>query len=143
MKRLLNKELRKYYIDKLTGIEVNSTVIPVINLARINQRSPYIMILKQSQGEAALKSHGLCEMSITLQCVTSASGDFGGDEFADDVADAVIQKLFETPGDYGQTSVIKVVTCTVTSDELLRINTNTDLQIIRQLEITNYVEILN
>jgi len=140
MKSYLDKELRKYYLALLANLKVGGVSIPVVNLAKIGTKPPFIMILNQSQGEAQTKSNTSCFTEITVQCVTSATGDFGGDEFADNIADAVLEKLFATAGNYGGTDTIDVITASVTGSEMLRITTNTDLHIIRQLVINHFIE---
>jgi hypothetical protein len=140
MKRFVDKEIRKIYREVLKNLTVNGYSIPVLNLARIGQKPPFIMILNQSQGEAVSKATDCCYTDITLQCVTSAAGDFGGDEFADDIADAVLQRLFP---DYGENNAVKIITAKVTGSEMLRLNTNTDLHIIRQLVINHFIQIKN
>ena len=143
MKKYPGKEIRKYYFDLLSDIKIDNKEIPVYNLARIGIEPPYIMLVNQTATGRNTKGSYSDDTTILIQCVTHFEGNFGGDQYADKIANEVTEKIFENRPDYGTTNNFKIVTTQITSNETLREQTSTDVLIIRQLTISNYVEQLN
>ena len=139
MKLYPGKEIRKWYLDKLTGIELDGLTIPVYNLARIKSKPPYILLVNQTASSSDTKTTYNDNVSILVQCVTAFAGDFGGDEFADRMADEVTKRITADRPNYGNTDNFKIVTCQIASNDTLRQQNPSETYITRQIDFQHFV----
>ena len=139
MRKDATKEIRQHYVDLLSGIEVNGKSIPVYNLARVADKPPYILIFGgvNEQGTTKDTKHSL--LSVNVEIHTSYRGDYGGEKFMDAIVNEILEKRYENGPRYGDTDNFSLVTCTYTATESLRIETSTEVHIIRQLTFNHFV----
>lgn len=141
MKKDPQKELRKHYIDFLSGIEVNGKEIPVINLAKVGQNLPYILVFGGTSSGSDTKNSYNDEVTINVQIHTDFKGNYGGEQFADEITEAVLERRYpdDNPGIYGETDNFQIVTCTRNIQETARIETNTSVHILRQINFNHFL----
>jgi len=142
MKKDATKEIRKHYVELLAGLEVNSKSIPVFNLAKVNSKPPYILIFGGTSENNDTKNGFSDNITVNVQVHTSFTGDFGGEEFADDVVNEIIERRYDqsTPGVYGSTENFNIITCTRNIQEAARIETPTSVHILRQIQFSHFIE---
>lgn len=136
------KEIRKHYIDLLTGIQVRGKEIPVINLAKVGQQLPYILVFGGSSESADTKGSYNDQVTVNVQVHTDYKGNYGGESWADEITEAILERRYpdETPGIYGSTENFKIVTCTRNINETARIETSTSVHILRQITFNHFVK---
>jgi hypothetical protein len=133
------KELRAHYKSLLANIVVKDVAIPVINLARIAQKLPYILVFGGTNESADTRTTTNANTSITVQVHVDFAGNYGGEEFADDIVNEILEKRYTTRGIYGETTNWKIVTCTHVVNESARIDTNTSVQIIKSITFNHFL----
>jgi hypothetical protein len=139
MRNDLTKEIRQHYISLLTGITVRGVGVPVINLAKTGQQLPYILVFGGSAEGSDTKGSYNDIISVNIQVHTDFKGNYGGEAFADEIVNEILNRRFETRGYYGETDNYKLVTCTYNASESARIDTNTSVHIYRLITFTHYV----
>jgi hypothetical protein len=112
----------------------------VYNLATIQSKPPYILLVNQTANENNTKGGYADNVAITVQCITEFTGPFGGDVAADRMASAVIEKITENRPNYGTTENFDIITCQISANETLRQQTETDTYITRQITFIHFVE---
>ena len=142
MKKDPQKELRKHYIDLLTGIQVNDATIPVINLAKVGQQLPYILVFGGTQTGTDTKGNYNDNATVNIQVHTDFKGNYGGESFCDSITEAILERRYPdaTPGKYGQTENFNIITCTRNIQETARIETSTSVHILRQITFNHFIE---
>lgn len=140
MKKNAQIELRTYYKSLLAGISVNGRSIPVINLARVGTKPPYILIFGGNATPSDTKTSYNDEVSINVNVHTDFAADAGGEAIADQITDEILNKVYAVKGIYGNTDNFKIVTCTYDIEESARTMSNTSVHIIRQITFTHFVE---
>jgi hypothetical protein len=136
------REIRQHYIDLLTGITVKGKEIPVINLAKVGQQLPYILVFGGSIEGADTKGTYNDRVSVNVQVHTDFKGNYGGESWADDIATEILKRRYPEgkPGEYGYTDNFRIVTCTRSIQETARIETATSVHILRQITFNHFVE---
>lgn len=141
MKLDASLEIRQHYISLLSGISYNSRVVPVINLAKVFSKLPYILVFGVSVDPANTKNSYNDNVTVTIQVHTEFSGNFGGEKAADTIVNEIINKRYpeNKPGDYGETNNFKIVTCTHQVNESARVQNTSSVQIIKTITFNHYI----
>jgi hypothetical protein len=133
------QEIRKHYIDLLSGLTVGSKAVPVYNLAQVAQKPPYVLIFGGTSEDANTKGGFSDTVTVNVQVHTSFEGDYGGEKFADDVIIEIIDRRFQDGAVYGSTDNFDIVTCRYSIAETARIQTNTSVHILKTIQFTHFV----
>lgn len=130
-------KIRQAFLTALANITIDGVSVPVYNIARIESDPPYILLVNQTQGEAATKDNDCAEQTIIVQGVTKFSGDYGGDWFADQIAakinEAIDDQVFTVGG-------ITITVLGAFANETNQIINETDRVIIRQISYRLFIE---
>jgi hypothetical protein len=131
------EQVRAWLIEELTGIVVQGVTLPVYNLAMMDAETPYILIVNQIQSNVLSKDADTAEMTATIQCVTSFQGDYGGDQFADEMASKVSELITDIKD---ETDDFIIQQIGLDANEATIIINQTERVIVRQLSYRFYVQ---
>lgn len=133
-------ELRRQYKTLLSGIVMKGKQIPVINLAKITTKPPYILIFGGTAENNSTKRKYSDNVSINVNVHTYFQGDYGGEYINDLIVDEIIQRRFAEIGSYGETDNYNIVTCNYSIEESARTMTETSVHIIQQITFNHFIE---
>ncbi|TVR41895.1 MAG: hypothetical protein EA392_00930 [Cryomorphaceae bacterium] len=139
MRKDATREIRQHYVDLLSEIEVNDKAIPVYNLAKVSDPPPYILVFGGVNEQGTTKGPRHSEISINVEVHTAYRGDYGGEKFMDAIVNEIIEKRYEKAPRYGETENFQLVTCQYNAGESLRLQTSTEVHIIRQITFNHFV----
>jgi hypothetical protein len=139
MRKDATRELRQHYVELLTGITVNSKVIPVYNLAKVSNKPPYILIFGGTNTQGMTKGTTHSDLSINVEIHTAYQGDYGGEKFLDAIANEILEKRYENSPRYGATDNFQIITCQYSATETLRLETSTEIHILRQITFNHFI----
>jgi hypothetical protein len=131
-------QIRKYYVDLLSGISV-----PVVNIETAGASS---FVVVSSRAQAGGTKGGFDHfVSTVFEIVVKTSGNYGGDKMAEDIAAEITPLVVGSRPNpiYGQTENFKIITCQVESSDPFHELSNTGRTIRKVIQITNYVTQLN
>lgn len=130
--------VRKWVIEELSGIEIGSKVIPVYNLARIDQAAPYVLVVNQTQNGVVTKEKDCAMATVNIMAVTEFFGDYGGDQMADRIASEISQRL---TGAEGEQDGLKITVLSLDANESTMQIDQTRRVITRNLAYQIFVEL--
>lgn len=143
MRKDATREIRQHYTELLSGIQVGGISIPVYNLAKVANKPPYILVFGGVNDQGTTKGPRHSQVSINVEVHTAYQGDYGGEKFMDAIVNEILEKRFENEPYYGQTENFKLVTCQYSAGESLRIESSTEIHILRQITFNHFVNQLN
>lgn len=94
--------LRTGYYALLNNMVVEGKTIPVFDMmAPHPAQTPYIIIEGIVPISDNTKDSFISEVTVDLLVYTSFKGDFGGSKLADQIVNAILQKVISSPGKSG------------------------------------------
>jgi len=129
-------EIRQHYLILLGGISV-----PVGNIFQATTAPPFVVVNTRAN-YAGTKDSWEWNVTTTFDIVIKTSGDWGGDEAAEQIANEIVPLIIAGRPDYPNTPNFKIVTCNVTASDPFLEQIGMGKVIRKVLQVENYVSLI-
>lgn len=139
---LPSKLLQQAYYTALNGqITYNGSPVPVYDVVPPGTDYPYIVLGPQTVVEENLNNDTrIMGVTAEVDVVTGFDGSFGGKSQANDIADAIVNRLRKTPGNYLSLSGFLIITTQLDSSLTLQEQTETHTLYVNKLRFRHKIQ---